>query len=131
MVNEWDEKYEPGELAAFEQAVRTMTEARRHTPPLEPGRFLRQIMANEPISEEQVATRTGLSPRAVLSLLNGEHRFDESTLARFESWLGTTTETLHNLQRMSDEFKRLGERTEQPSPKPDPRTVQFFASLRR
>jgi len=63
--------------------------------------------------------------------LSGERRFDASTVARFEPWLGTTAETLHNLQRMSDDFRRVGERKDQLSPKPDPRTVRFFASLRR
>jgi plasmid maintenance system antidote protein VapI len=126
-----DYEYDSAELAAFEQALRKMMDARRHRRPTHPRKVLREIMTAQGLSEEGVAEKTGLDRSDITALLSGERRFTSRTMDRFKGWLGATAETLHTLQHMYDAFQKAGQRSEQPASKPEPRTVRYFASLKR
>jgi plasmid maintenance system antidote protein VapI len=119
------------ELADFQDAVAASFASMRHRKPTHPGVILGKIMVAEGVSNENVAKITGLSTAVISGIVSGKLPFSEDVSPRFKNWLGQTSDTLRTLQEMRDHFEKHGECPEPAPSTPDPRTVRYWAALRR
>ena len=84
---------------------------------IHPGETLKEILAEKRMSQQELAVRTGVSPKHISTILNGERNISVSFAKKLEYALNVETEFWLNLQNAYDkelfEFDELNSISEQ------------------